>query len=314
MLHRHLMTLAWLLLVVSCSSPSAPDSAARARVEPTAEILGEAHSVLREGQRISLWEKRAAGTARRPVMVLVHGATWSGRPDFDLQIRGYSAMDAFAAAGWDVFAIDILGYGDSDEPVGESWSRTADAVKDLRAAIEWITAERGVEDVALLGWSWGAQIAGVYSNQYPESVERLLLMGFTWGRGFPKRDAPTTRYRTNTAESAASDFIEGCYEQDVVDEYVRVSLAADPVSPNGVLVDFSLHLPLVDPTALPMPVMLLYGEHEVDSARLDDATAFLNLVGSTGKSLVILEGGGHAVLLEKPHRRWQQTVLAHFAR
>ena len=246
-------------------------------------------------------------------MVLVHGATWSGRPDFDLQIRDYSAMDAFARAGWDVFAPDIQGYGNSDEPKGQSWSRTGDAAQDLAAAIEWIVRERGVEKVSLLGWSWGAQISGTYANQHPDRVERLLLMGFTWGKGFPKREPPKQKYRVNTEEDAASDFIDGCYEQDVVDLYVREALESDPESPNGVLVDFFQHLPMVDPVKLPMPVMLLYGAHEVDEVRLEDATAFFSQLKHPGRSLVVLEGGGHAVLLEKPHRRWQQTVLAFFA-
>ena len=72
---------------------------------------GRAHFALRDGQRIHVWEKVADDFASKPaderrVVVFIHGATWSGRPDFDLQIRDYSVMDHFARAGWDAFAVD----------------------------------------------------------------------------------------------------------------------------------------------------------------------------------------------------------------
>jgi len=62
-----------------------------------------------------------------------------------------------------------------------------------------------------------------------------------------------------------------------------------------------------------MPMMLVYGAHELDEARMDDAKAFFGQLKHPGRSLVVMDGGGHAVLLEKPHRRWHQTVLDFFA-
>lgn len=296
-------------LCVTACDPGGPKAPIKVSATTT---VGVEHAVLRDGQKIALWEKRLQGSSRQPVIVLVHGATWSGRPDFDLQIRDYSVMDAFARAGWDVFAPDIQGYGNSDEPEGESWSLASDAAQDLDAVIEWIVKQRGVEQVSLLGWSWGAQISGTYANQHSDRVKRLVLVGFKWGKGFPKREPPKDKYRVNTAKAAASDFIPGCYEQDVVDLYVRECLKFDPESPNGAYVDFLQRLPIVDPVKLAMPVMLVYGAHELDEVRMDDAMAFFGQLKHPGRSLVVLAGGGHAVLLEKPHRRWQQTVLAFF--
>ena len=105
-------------------------------------------------------------------MVLVHGATWSGRPDFDLQIRDYSAMDAFARAGWDVFAPDIQGYGNSDEPKGQSWSRTGDATQDLAAAIEAAACEPGGDTAARVAWARRKR-AGVLLGRGGGAVPRL---------------------------------------------------------------------------------------------------------------------------------------------
>lgn len=291
------------LVLGSCSTPGLPGP----------DIRGTDHCVQRDGQRIHVWEKTAVDAAtKRGVLVFIHGATWSSRPDFDLQIRDYSAMDAMARDGWDTFAIDVQGYGQSDDPVGDNWSRTADAAKDVAVAIEFICAQRGVDRVSLLGWSWGAQIAGLYANQRPERVARLILFGFMHQRLFPSRPGPTEKYRTNSADGAKSDFIEGCYEQDVVDFYVAECLRVDPVSPNGVRVDFLQHLPLVDPKKLPMPTMLLYGEHEVRGARLQDGMQFIAELAHPARRLVVLPGGGHAHHLEKNRHRWWRAVLGFF--
>ena len=58
----------------------------------SAGIRSEEHYAVRDGLRIYLWEKHKTvreGTfaASGKVALLVHGGTWSGRPDFDLQIR-----------------------------------------------------------------------------------------------------------------------------------------------------------------------------------------------------------------------------------
>src|SRR5262245_36102238 len=106
--------LAALLASVVPQAPSTEVPAAS-----TAAIEGKSHFVERDGLRIHLWQKCLSGgdgAAMRAgrIDILVHGSTWSGRPDFDLQIRDYSLMDRLARAGHDVWAIDIHGYGLSD--------------------------------------------------------------------------------------------------------------------------------------------------------------------------------------------------------
>ena len=80
---------------------------------------------MQAGLRIYLWEKydsdspESVGQSGK-VILLVHGATWSGRLDFDLQIRDYSSMDYLAKNGYDAWAIDIHGYGHSDK-TNKNW-------------------------------------------------------------------------------------------------------------------------------------------------------------------------------------------------
>ncbi len=141
-------------------------------------ITGEEHYALRDGLRIYLWEKHGAGltasAGNSRVVLLVHGSTWSGRPDFDLQIRGYSLMDFLAAKGFDVWAIDIHGYGHSDA-TDKDWSDVHSAAADIAAAVDYITRRRGVDKVDLLGWSMGTLRAGMYAMERPDKVAKLIL-------------------------------------------------------------------------------------------------------------------------------------------
>ena len=284
---------------------------------PATPSSGKSHFVERDGQRVHVWEKlpdgwKAEPKAVRRVAVFVHGATWSGRPDFDLQIRDYSVMDHFVQNGWGAYSIDMQGYGASDDPVGENWCEAKDAALDIAAAVEWICAANGVEQVHLLGWSWGCQTAGLYAEAHPERVAKFVMQGGHYETKFD-RPAPQQRFRINDAEGAASDFIEGCYEQDVVDLYVKDCLLHDPATPNGIIRDFlATSEPLLTPEKLSMPVLMILGEHETSPERLADLGNYFAKLGSRHKQLMVLPGGGHAILLEKPHKRWQNLVRRFF--
>ena len=82
-------------------------------------IQGKEHYAMRDGLHIYLWEKYKQGdeesfSRNGKVALLVHGGTRSGRSIYDLQIRDYSLMDFLAQNGYDVWAIDIHGYGQSE--------------------------------------------------------------------------------------------------------------------------------------------------------------------------------------------------------
>ncbi len=52
---------------------------------PSPRLEGRSHFAERDGQKIHVWEKVSAeSSADRPVVVFLHGATWSGSPDFAL--------------------------------------------------------------------------------------------------------------------------------------------------------------------------------------------------------------------------------------
>ena len=299
------------------SQVPAPKSAVPSVAAPS--VTGQDHFAVRDGLRIHLWQKclpgqETAAARAGKVALLVHGSTWSGRPNFDLQVRDYSLMDFLARNGYDVWAIDIHGYGKSDK-TDKDLSDTASAARDLGSALDYICGLRKISKVDVLGWSWGTMIAGLYVSDHPDRIAKLILYGNVWkGRPFWKLiPTPQKPYRTNGDADARSDFIPGQFEQDVVDAYAREALKADPQSPNGALVDSSTKLPMVDPERIAVPTLIIRPEKDFVSSP-EDMLEFFGKLKTADKSYVCLPEGGHAIHLEKGHHRFQQVVLAFFDR
>ena len=50
------------------------------------------------------------------ILIYVHGATFPSEAMFDLPVAGASMMDVLADHGWDVWLLDVRGYGRSTRP------------------------------------------------------------------------------------------------------------------------------------------------------------------------------------------------------
>ncbi len=275
-----------------------------------APIIGVSHFVERDGQRIHVWSKAPENwdASRGRVMVFMHGGTYSGRPDFDLAVDDYSVMDAFVRRGWATYAVDAQGYGASDNPKEESWCTARDAAQDLAVAVSWICKEREVRQVSLLGWSWGCQVVGEFAQNNSARVRSVILQGGSFETKFEMGDLPN-RFRSNDAQGAASDFIEGCLEKHVVDAYVAQCLLHDPDSPNGALRDYAIgSTQILKPKTWTWPTLVVLGEHEASLDRQKDMAKLFVQLASTRKAMVQMPGGGHAIMLEKPHLAWQNLV------
>ncbi len=143
------------------------------------------------------------------VVLFVHGATTPVGAAFDLPYKDYSWMEFLAQAGFDVFALDLTGYGLSprphmDNPCNVSptyyplltpnplahgaadcqgqvdWPFTITTSQsewdEIDAVVDYIRELRGVERVSLIGWSAGGRRTGGYTFRHPEKVEKLILL------------------------------------------------------------------------------------------------------------------------------------------
>jgi pimeloyl-ACP methyl ester carboxylesterase len=172
------------------------------------------------GKRVELFVREKVESRRRgkaPVVLMIAGATVSTVPDFDLQFENYSWMDYLATAGFDVFAMDLTGYGLSprpmmDDPCNHSTSDQQSYLipkpiaqpcspsypfqltslesdfDEIDGVVEYIRRIRSVDKLSLVGWSRGGPRAGGYAARHPENVERLFL--YAPGRYF--RSSPST--------------------------------------------------------------------------------------------------------------------------
>ena len=156
-----------------------------------------------EQVRIFVREKVAAGDAVRPAVLMVHGATSPSTLAFDVEHGSYSWMAYLARAGFDVFAMDMTGYGRSahpkmDDPCNVDPSLQQTLVPKTLAAlctpsypfqlannqsesdeidrvVDYIRKLRGVAKINLIGWSAGGYRIGTYTSRHPEKVERMVI-------------------------------------------------------------------------------------------------------------------------------------------
>jgi pimeloyl-ACP methyl ester carboxylesterase len=99
--------------------------------------------------------------AGRPLLVLHHDI---GTPD---RLAFYDAL----AARFDVLVPHHPGWGRSERP---GWMRS---VRDVAAVHQWLLAELGVADAALLGLGFGGWIAAEMASLAPRDFRKLVLVG-----------------------------------------------------------------------------------------------------------------------------------------
>src|SRR6516164_4290668 len=93
------------------------------------------------------------------VVLFVHGATYPSETVFDIDLPGGSWAEHVAREGYDVYLVDVRGYGRStrpaamDAPPAENppFATTTDAVKDVGSAVDFIRKRRGISKLNLVG-------------------------------------------------------------------------------------------------------------------------------------------------------------------
>jgi pimeloyl-ACP methyl ester carboxylesterase len=153
------------------------------------------------------------------ILIYVHGATYPSEAMFDLPVAGASMMDVLAAHGWDVWLLDVRGYGRSTRPpemekaavVNKPIVDTATAARDTGSVVDFVMSRRHVAKVNLMGWSWGTHIMGLYTTTHNANVARLVLYAPGWLNKdkVPPDAPPLTAYRTVTRDEAHARWLTG---------------------------------------------------------------------------------------------------------
>jgi pimeloyl-ACP methyl ester carboxylesterase len=263
-------------------------------------------------------------------LLYVHGATYPAHTAFDLQLDGLSWMDFIAQRGFDVYLVDLRGYGKStrprvmDEPAeqNEPIVTTAVARRDVGAVVDHILQRRNLSKLNLLGWSWGAPIMGSYAAENPGKVERLALYAPLWPAPQPPQPgaAKLGAYRTVTREAARTRWLREVPEDQKArlippgwfEAWADATFATDPVgaaqnppvlrAPNGVLLDIQTWRggqPPFDAAKITAPTLIVVAEWDRDTPPAQSLTLFPLLTNAPHKRLVLLSQGTHTIIMER---------------
>ncbi len=265
--------------------------------------------------KVSLYmyrKRRAApvpGQKPLPVLFLVHGSSLSARSSFDLTVPGageYSMMNVFARVGFDVWTMDFEGYGRSTVTDGNSDIKSG--VEDLKAASEVLIRETGQKKFSFLGKSSGALRAGAFAMARPDAIDRLVMTALTYtGKGSPtlaKRAEQVDYYRTHNRRKRDLAMIQSIFTRDkpgtsdprVADAIAKSELPLGDTVPTGTYLDMVANLPVIDPTKILAPVMVVRGEY--DGIATDaDILDFFEKLANQDRQFIVVAGAAHGVAL-----------------
>jgi pimeloyl-ACP methyl ester carboxylesterase len=277
---------------------------------------GREHRTKVNGQELFLWEKPRTAEPALGTILFVHGSSMAATPGFDLQAPGtsyVSAMDWFAARGFDCWTSDHRGYGRSYKGP-EILATVSDGADDLDAVSRYIMAKTGAARLFLHGTSSGGLRAALFAERHPERVARLSLDAYVWtGKGSPtlaERKKKLDQWRASTRRPISRDFLNSIHTRDgvyavdpkIVPFYMDAVLALDDSVPNGTYIDMCANLPVNDPKRLVMPVVIMRGEFD-GIAATDDLLDFFRLLPNADKEFAIMPGIAHGSFIQANHQR-----------
>lgn len=295
------------------------------------------------GIKLFVREKHPAGVtdyAPGRILLFVHGATYPAETAFDLELNGLSMMDYIARAGFDVYLVDVRGYGGStrpaamDAPAADNppFATTEDAARDVGAAVDYILARRHVTRIDVMGWSWGTATMGLYTSRHNDKVNRLVLYAPMW---LFENTAPLGggeklgAYRTVARDSAKARWLKGVpadKQADLIppgwfEQWADATWASDPTAektgllraPNGVIADVRAYWmagkPQYDPADITVPTLIVHAEWDADLPSYMARAYFARLTHTPYKRFVEFGEGTHTIIMEKNRMQFFHEVL-----
>jgi pimeloyl-ACP methyl ester carboxylesterase len=258
------------LFAVIVTAPLGGDDSARlltidhfVRVKSTVPAIAGQQAQLYVRERVMAGMVARGTTPGDRVVVFIHGAGTPAEVAFDPPSGDYSWMAYLARAGFDVFSVDMTGYGRSTRPapmndpcnlakdrqagfvsapcepsyphalttIGSDWN-------DIGAAVDYVRSLRRVERVSLVAWSLGAPRSGGWAAQNPQKVNRLVLLAPAYNQKSaaepPKLPADGVTFNTQSRVEFDANWERqvGCpaqYDRAVSDAVWSAMIESDPV-------------------------------------------------------------------------------------
>lgn len=279
-------------------------------------------------------------SAERTILI-VHGATYPIESLFDVALDGFTFLDFLASHGYDVYAVNVRGYGGSTRPPemeqpadhNPPLVRTETAVRDFGTAVDFILKRKKLSKINVFGMSWGGTIAAAYTSMHNDKVNKLSLVAPQWISSEPipldpggqieaYRFVPTNQMKVRWLSAApehkrASLLPEGWFEK-----WSEATFASDPTSKmrtppsiqatNGPIQDvreyWGAGKKLYEPRDIKVPVLLVHAEWDIDVPIELAKELFSEITGAPYRRWAEIGEGTHMVMLEKNRLQVFQAV------
>jgi pimeloyl-ACP methyl ester carboxylesterase len=295
-----------------------------------------------DGTRLRLHRRAPADPDRaREAVLFVHGATYPGRPMFDLPRASWLAD--CADAGRAAYAVDVRGYGDSEAPPELDVSadehppvvRADVAREDVAAALDHVTARH--DRVHLVGYSWGSMLCGGLLAERSDGAATLTLLAPVHAvpDGAPSLGG-TDAYRVVTeaavrerwdAHFEAAGVAPDRYRAPGTVEAVWTALLASGQAvdgdgppavraPNGALVDLreaAADGPRYDAGRIDVPTLVVRGSLDTTATRAD-ALGLFDALDVDEREYAEIAGGSHFLPVERRRASLVDRVRGFHAR
>lgn len=269
-----------------------------------------------------------------PAVLYVHGATFPLALSVGFDFGGGSWLDDWNARGFDAWAFDFAGFGESGrfpemaEPADRHppLGRAAHAAAQIASVLALIRRETDRQRVSLVAHSWGSMPAGLATVSEPEAVEQLVLFAPIARRAGDGRAVALPAWGEVSNEAQYARFVEDVPKDHPpvlvgFDRWAPAYLASDPDAatrtppavriPNGPRADnmdaWQGRLAW-DPSKLTRPVSIVRGAWD-SLCRDSDATMILEAAADApARCDLKLEAGTHLMHLETGRRALYEAV------
>jgi pimeloyl-ACP methyl ester carboxylesterase len=197
--------------MIAARSTVADDSQNLLTIDHYVSVHSTVPAINGQPSEIYVREKVRAATALRGtslenrVVLFIHGAGTPAEVAFDVPHQDYSWMGYLAQAGFDVFSMDMSGYGRSVRPAAmndpcnlskeqqasfvptllkapctASYPRQMTTIEsdwnDIGAVVDYVRSLRHADKLSLVGWSLGGPRAAGFAAQHPDKVSKMVLL------------------------------------------------------------------------------------------------------------------------------------------
>jgi len=292
------------------------------------------------GLNIALSHKIPTSPNNGTPVLFLHGSSFPSQLSFNFKMNQESWMDYLCEKGFDVYALDFLGYGNSDrypemdrQESMKVIGRANEVYKDVEIAVNYITGKSGKHNVFLIGHSWGGTVAALFASLYPNRVEKLVLFAtLTERKSETKRQNINGSYETMTPKQRIDAMIEltpkgisSELEMDIFESWGDLWKESDPLSkkwgtdyikfpsgPSQDVQDLLNNKAYYDPKKIKSPTLIIRGEWDCYPNNQDAYHLFTALENAASKKYVVLEKGTHVMHLEKNRYKLYDEVLYFF--